>query len=61
VRAAGGPPGRRASLLDAAGKVVDTDYELHFYPGQGHGFTGDAVDLSTQGATSFLTRHLGAG
>jgi dienelactone hydrolase len=46
-------------LLDKAGKVEGTDYELHFYPGQGHGFQGADVHISSQRTVAFLERHLG--
>lgn len=47
------------SQLVAAGKVKDSDYELYFYPGEGHGFTSaTAVSDSTSRTVAFLKKHM---
>jgi dienelactone hydrolase len=45
-------------LLVAAGKVKGRDYEIHFYPGQGHGFTGTAALESEKRAVDFFGTKL---
>jgi dienelactone hydrolase len=47
-------------LLELAGKIKGTDYELYSYPGQGHGFDGPDVDVSTRRTISFLDFHIKA-
>lgn len=46
------------TLLVAAGKVKGRDYELHFYPGQGHGFTGTAALESEKRTVDFFGTKL---
>lgn len=46
-------------LLVAAGKIEGSDFEVHTYPGQGHGFVGEpAVSTSTAATIAFFGRHL---
>ena len=46
-------------LLVAARRTEGTDFEMHTYPGQGHGFTGEpAVSTSTAATIAFFGRHL---
>jgi len=42
-------------LLVAAGKVKNRDYEIFFYEGQGHGFTGQAAITSEKRTVNFFT------
>ena len=44
-------------VLKSAGKVEGRDYELYSYPGQGHGFDGPDVGVSTRRTISFLNLH----
>jgi dienelactone hydrolase len=46
------------TLLIAAGKVRDRDYEIFFYEGQGHGFTGQAASTSEQRTVDFFVKRL---
>ena len=46
------------ALLLAAGKVKDRDYEIHFYEGQGHGFTGEAARQSETRTVDFFEKTL---
>ena len=46
------------SLLVAAGKVKDRDYEIHFYEGQGHVFTGEATKKSEARTVDFFGKRL---
>jgi carboxymethylenebutenolidase len=46
------------ALLLAAGKVKDRDYEIFFYEGQGHGFTGEAAVTSEKRTVEFFGRKL---
>ena len=47
------------SQLVTAGKAKDSDYELYFYPGEGHGFTSPtAVSDSTSRTVAFLKKHM---
>ena len=45
-------------LLLRAGKVTGRDYEMHFYPGQGHGFTGRAAADSEKRTVDFFGTKL---
>lgn len=45
-------------LLIAAKKVKGRDYEIYFYPGQGHGFKGSAVTVSTKRTIDFFTSKI---
>lgn len=46
-------------LLKAEGKVKDSDYEIYFYPGEGHGFKSPAaIDKSTDRTIAFFRKHL---
>jgi dienelactone hydrolase len=45
-------------LLIAAGKVKDRDYEIFFYEGQGHGFTGRAATTSEKRTVDFFAKNL---
>jgi dienelactone hydrolase len=44
-------------VLKSAGKVEGRDYELYRYPGQGHGFDGPDVGVSTRRTIGFLDLH----
>lgn len=47
-------------MLVAAGKREGLDFEIHFYPGEGHGFRGVlAVNDSKQLTGDFFNKHLG--
>ena len=46
------------ALLLAAGKVKDRDYEIFFYEGQGHGFTGKAAVTSEKRTVDFFGKKL---
>ena len=45
-------------LLVAAGKVKNRDYEIFFYEGQGHGFTGQAAQKSEERTVDFFGKKL---
>jgi carboxymethylenebutenolidase len=45
-------------LLLAAGKLKGRDYELFFYEGQGHGFTGQAAVASEKRTVDFFATKL---
>lgn len=47
------------TLLVTARKVKGRDYEIHFYPGQGHGFTGTAALDSEKRTVDFFGAKLG--
>lgn len=51
-------PVKAAADLEAVLKAHDVDYEAKIYPGQGHGFTGDALHDSESRAAAFLKKHL---
>lgn len=46
------------ALLVAAGKVKGRDYELYFYEGQGHGFTGQSRRKAEARTIDFFRRRL---
>ena len=46
------------TLLIGARKVKDRDYEIYFYEGQGHGFTGQAAVTSEKRTVDFFTKQL---
>ena len=45
-------------LLVSAGRVKDRDYEIFFYEGQGHGFTGPAALTSETRTVEFFGKNL---
>jgi len=45
-------------LLVAAGKLKGRDYEIFFYQGQGHGFTGKAAATSEKRTVEFFAAKL---
>ncbi|MET0427369.1 MAG: dienelactone hydrolase family protein [Microvirga sp.] len=53
-------PVANAYAIETLLKRTGTPYELQIYPGQGHGFFGDAQADATRRAVAFLGRHLGA-
>jgi dienelactone hydrolase len=44
--------------LVKAGKVKGKEYEVHFYPGQRHGFKGEAAVTATKRTVDFFDTHL---
>jgi dienelactone hydrolase len=46
------------NLLVAAGKLKDRDYEIFYYDGQGHGFTGQAAVTSEKRTVDFFATKL---
>lgn len=48
--------------LKGIGRVQGTDFEMHLYPGQGHGFvdkpSDKALTISTERSAQFLGKHL---
>ena len=53
-------PVANAYAIETLLKRTGTPYEMQLYPGQGHGFVGDAHADATRRAIAFLERHLGA-